>query len=100
HLFLLDGGEWALAGLPAESFVEFGLAIRAASPKPFTLVGAYYDCTLWYIPTWTAMRDGGFEAHGGWRYVAAGAGEQLTASVIARLRGQGRRRRVAGSLMT
>jgi hypothetical protein len=86
QLFLMDGGDWCLAGLPAESFVEFGLAIRAASPRPFTLVGAYYDCTLWYIPTWKAMRDGGFEAHGGWRYVAAGAGEQLTASVIARLR--------------
>ncbi|GEM_PF-7126924 len=87
ELFLLRCGDWRLAGLPAESFAEFGLAIRASSPVPFTLVGAYYDCTLWYIPTWKAMRDGGFESQGGWRYVAAGAGEQLTASVIRRLRG-------------
>jgi hypothetical protein len=34
----------------------------------------------------TALRDGGFESQGGWRYVAAGAGEQLTASVTKRLR--------------
>lgn len=85
ELFLLSGGDWCLACLPAESFVEFGLAIRASSPTPFTLVGAYYDCTLWYIPTWKSMRDGGFESQGGWRYTAAGAGEQLAGSVIRRL---------------
>jgi hypothetical protein len=84
-LSLLRGGDWCLACLPAESFAEFGLAIRGSSPTPFTLVGGYYDCTLWYIPTWKAMRDGGFESQGGWRYVAAGAGEQLAASVISRL---------------
>jgi hypothetical protein len=86
ELFLLSGGDWCLACLPAESFVEFGLAIRAGSPTPFTLVGGYYDCTLWYIPTWKSMRDGGFESQGGWRYTAAGAGEQLAGSVIRRLR--------------
>ncbi len=86
ELFLLSGGDWCLACLPAESFVEFGLAIRASSPAPFTLVGGYYDCTLWYIPTWKSMRDGGFESQGGWRYTAAGAGEQLAGSVIRRLR--------------
>ena len=87
ELFVLNGGDWRLACLPAESFVEFGLAIRGSSPAPFTLVGGYYDCTLWYIPTWKSMRDGGFESQGGWRYVAAGAGEQLTASVMQRLTG-------------
>lgn len=86
ELFLLNGGDWCLACLPAESFVEFGLAIRASSPALFTLVGGYYDCTLWYIPTWKSMRDGGFESQGGWRYTAAGAGEQLARSVIRRLR--------------
>ncbi|MSS71432.1 MAG: hypothetical protein EXS64_08075 [Candidatus Latescibacteria bacterium] len=85
ELFLLRGGDWCLAGLPAESFAEFGLSIRAASPTPFTLVGAYYDCTLWYIPTYKSFRDGGYESRGGWRYVAPGAGEQITASVIRRL---------------
>ena len=88
-LSLLRGGDWCLACLPAESFAEFGLAIRGSSPVPYTLVGGYYDCTLWYIPTWKSMRDGGFESQGGWRYVAAGAGEQLAASVIGRLNAQG-----------
>ena len=90
-LSLLRGGDWCLACLPAESFAEFGLAIRGSSPVPFTLVGGYYDCTLWYIPTWKAMRDGGFESQGGWRYVAAGAGEQLAVSVIEKLQTKAKR---------
>jgi len=85
-LFLLHHGDWCLAGLPGESFVESQLAIRGASPLPFTLVGAYYDATLWYIPTWKAIREGGYEARGGWTYTAPGTSEQITAAMIARMR--------------
>jgi hypothetical protein len=85
ELFVLHHGDWCLAGLPGESFVESQLAIRGASPVPFTLVGGYYDTTLWYIPTWQALRSGGYEAAGGWTYTAPGTSERLTRSVIARL---------------
>lgn len=85
-LFALQLGDWCLAGLPGESFVEAQLAIRAASPMPFTTVGAYYDTTLWYIPTWKSLREGGYESRHGWNYAAAGSSELLTRSVIDHIR--------------
>ena len=85
ELFLLHHGDWCLAGLPGESFVESQLAIRGASALPFTLVGGYYDTTLWYIPTWKAIREGGYESRGGWTYTAPGAAECLARSVITRI---------------
>ena len=85
ELFVLHHGNWCLAGLPGESFIESQLAIRGASSVPFTLVGAYYDTTLWYIPTWKATRDGGYEARGGWTYTVPGTSELLTHSIISRI---------------
>lgn len=82
RLFVIRCGDWSIAGLPAESFIQSALAIKSASPHPFTMVGAYYDCTLWYIPTWEAYRDNVYEAGGGWNYVAAGTSERLCRSVI------------------
>lgn len=84
-MFLLHHGDWCLTGLPGESFVDSQLAIRGASALPFTIVGGYYDTTLWYIPTWKAIREGGFESRGGWTYTAPGACEQLARSVIDRI---------------
>lgn len=86
-LFVLRAGEWCLCGLPAESMVEAAIALRAASPLPFALVGAYFDCSLWYIPTFERLRKGGYEASGDWDYTAPGTSEQITAAMIARLRG-------------
>lgn len=83
-MFLLNCGEFCLAGLPAESFIESALAVKGASPFPVTMVGAYYDSTLWYIPTRKAFIHGGYEAAGGWSYTAPGASEQLTRSLIQR----------------
>lgn len=84
-LFLLHHGDWCLAGLPGESFVDSQLAIRGASALPYTLVGAYYDTTLWYIPSWKAVHEGGFESRGGWSYTAPGTSERLTRAVIRRI---------------
>ncbi|MCK5801886.1 MAG: hypothetical protein KAI66_03590 [Lentisphaeria bacterium] len=86
-LFLLEAGDWCLAGMPGESFVEQQLAIRGASPKPFSFVAGYFDMTLWYIPSYDRIRSGGYEATGNWNYTAPGACEQLSASVIRRLWG-------------
>lgn len=82
RLFTIECGDWCISGLPAESFIESAIAIKAASPHPFTMVGAYYDCTLWYIPTWEAYRDNVYEAGGGWSYVAPGTSEALSRSII------------------
>lgn len=85
-LFVVGVGDWAIVGLPAESFIARGLAVRAASPAPFSLAAAYFDCTLWYIPTRKSMRDGGYESARGWRYTAAEAGEQIAGAVARRRR--------------
>ncbi len=85
ELFIVHHGDWCLAGLPGETFVESQLAIRGASALPFALVGGYYDTTLWYIPTHKAIREGGYESRGGWTYTAAGASECLTRSTINRI---------------
>lgn len=70
-------GELAIACLPAEVFVEFGLSIKQRSPFPYTIICAYNDNSLQYIPTASAYLEGEYEIHGGWRYVAPGDGEKL-----------------------
>lgn len=85
-LFILDGGDWQIVGFPAEFFIEGGLAARAASPKPFTFPAAYFDCTLWYIPTIPAVRRGhGYEANHDWDYTAPGAAEQIIRAFVERM---------------
>ena len=78
-------GDVAIACLSAEVFVEFGLAIKRRSPFRHTLVAAYNDNSLQYIPTAAAFPEGEFEIDGGWRYVAMGAGEALQEGAISLL---------------
>lgn len=78
-------GELAISCLPGEVFVEFGLAIKQQSPFRTTLVTAYNDVTLQYIPTASAFPEGAYEVDGGWRYIAPGAGEALAAGAIDQL---------------
>lgn len=80
-------GDLALVVLPGEVFVAHGLAIRAASPFAETIVAAYNDNTLQYIPTEAAFAEGAYEVDGGWRYVQPGEGERLVAAAIAELEG-------------
>lgn len=75
-------GELAIACLPAEVFVEFGLNIKHLSPFRHTLVCAYNDNSLQYIPTAAAFPDGEFEIDGGWRYIVAGEGEKLQSAAV------------------
>lgn len=75
-------GDLAIACLPAELFVEFGLSLKAASPFRHTLVTAYHDDSLQYIPTQAAFAEGAYEVTGGWRYITAGDGEALTAGAL------------------
>jgi hypothetical protein len=75
-------GDLGLVFLPAEVFVEFGLDIKRRSPYRHTLVCAYNDNSLQYIPTASAFPEGEFEVDGGWRYIVAGEGEKLANGTV------------------
>ena len=51
---VVASGDLAIVALPGEVFVEFGIAIRAGSPFPWTIVTAYNDNSLQYIPAASA----------------------------------------------
>jgi hypothetical protein len=72
-------GDVSICALPGEVFVEFGLQIQRESPFRHTLVAAYCDNTLQYIPTREAFAGGEYEVDGGWRYTSPAGGEQLAA---------------------
>lgn len=60
-------GEVAIVGLPGEFFVEFGLAIKRASPARITLVAGLANGSTGYVPTAEAFDEGGYEPTA-WRY--------------------------------
>ena len=64
-------------------------ASRCAPDRPFanTVVAAYNDNTLQYIPTAAAFPDGEYEVDGGWRYIQAGQGERMAAEAVRLLGG-------------
>ena len=68
--------------LPGEVFLEHGLRVRSGSPFAETLVAAYNDNTLQYIPTEEAFPDGEYEVDGGWRYIRPGEGERMADEAI------------------
>jgi neutral/alkaline ceramidase-like enzyme len=81
--FLIGGV--ALVVLPGEVFVEHGLSIRKRSPFSTTVVAAYQDNTLQYIPTAAAFEGGEYEVTGGWRYIEPGEGERLADEAVSLL---------------
>jgi neutral ceramidase len=81
------GSDLALVVLPGEVFLEHGLAIRAGSPFGETLVAAYNDNTLQYIPTASAFPEGEYEVDGGWRYIRPGQGERMADEAVRLLAG-------------
>jgi neutral ceramidase len=75
-------GDLAVSLLPAEVFVAIGLRIKESSPFPHTLVSAYNDNSLQYVPTADAFAAGEYEIDGGWRYVAPGDGDRLARGAL------------------
>jgi neutral ceramidase len=75
-------GEANLVALPGESFLEFGLALRAASGERACVVAGYSDRSVGYIPTREAYPQGGYEVNSS--ILAPGAGEAM-AEAAARL---------------
>jgi hypothetical protein len=81
QVFLL--GDHALAAVPGEYFVEFGLQIKEETWPRRTFVVSCANGMVGYLPTRLACRRGGYETtlYNG-TYLAPGAGEKVTAAVI------------------
>jgi hypothetical protein len=69
-------GDAALAANPTELFCEIGVAIKRASPFPWTGVAGYTDGSAGYFPTRAAYPEGGYEVERACR-VGPEAGEML-----------------------
>ena len=82
----LRAGDLALVSLPGEVFVNHGQRVRAESPIAETIVTAYDDNSLQYVPTEPDFPEGSYEVDGGWRYVAPGGGERLADQALELLR--------------
>ena len=76
--------ETAIVTLPAEMFVELGLAIKAASPFKTTLVIELANDSLGYIPTKKAFAEGSYEIVNS--RVEPGTGEKLVEAAIGLLK--------------
>jgi hypothetical protein len=61
NLYLLRLGPVALAAVANEPFAEIGLAVKAASPFPFTWFGGYVGGWGGYIPIAEEYPRGGYE---------------------------------------
>lgn len=81
ELAVLRLGDAALAFNPTELFCEFGMAIKAASPFPWTAIAGYTDGSAGYFPTRASYPEGGYEVDRACR-VAPEAGELLQATTM------------------
>ncbi|MCA9187660.1 MAG: neutral/alkaline non-lysosomal ceramidase N-terminal domain-containing protein [Pirellulaceae bacterium] len=78
------GDETAIVTLPGEVFVEFGLAIKQASPFKRTLVIELANDAPGYIPTQKAFVEGSYETVNS--RIATGGGEAMVKLAIEMLR--------------
>lgn len=70
----------AIVFLPGEIFVQFGLAIKAASPFKRTMVVSISNDRPGYVPTLKAFREGSYEVINS--RLAPGGGEKMTDAAI------------------
>lgn len=76
-------GPLALVFIPGEPFTETALAIEQASPFEHTIVVAYAENTIGYVPTATAFEEGGYETGPGkWSYLGEEAEELIIAEAL------------------
>jgi neutral ceramidase len=69
------GNELAWVGLPGEMFVEFGLALKNASPFRYTMIHSLANGAIGYVPNRKAYPEGSYEATS--TRCAPGSGERL-----------------------
>ncbi len=79
------GNRVAWVGMPGEIFAELGLALKQASPVPFTVVTELAGGTIGYVPDRAAYPQGAYEVVSA--RCAAGGGEMLVDAAL-RLLGQ------------
>jgi hypothetical protein len=76
-------GDLAVIGLPGEPFTETGLAIKAMSVAPHTMVVGYANDYLGYLAPPAAWLDGGYEvALGPWSLVGPAGAAQLVQAAV------------------
>jgi len=74
------GDQVAWVSLPGEIFVELGLAIKKASPFPYTIIATLANGSIGYIPTRRAYPQGNYEVVSA--RCAAGSGEMLVETAL------------------
>jgi len=74
------GDQLAWVGLPGEIFVELGLAIKKASPFPYTVIAELANGAIGYVPNRKAYPEGNYEVVS--TRLAAGSGELLVDAAI------------------
>ncbi len=80
--------DWALASIPAEYFVEFGLRIKERCHPRHALVVSCANGMVGYVPTVEAFRRGGYETTFGFGYrLAPEAGDLLAEAAIELIQG-------------
>lgn len=76
-------GQLAIVFIPGEPFTETALAIEKDSPFQYTIVAAYAENTIGYIPTLQASREGGYEAGPGkWSFLEKGTDALITKEAL------------------
>jgi len=76
-------GNVAIAGIPAEYFVEHGLRIKEESYPTRALVAGHANGMIGYVPTKKAFERGGYETtFGGTSRMAPEAGDMLADAAI------------------
>jgi hypothetical protein len=78
------GDRVAWVSLPGEIFVELGLAIKKASPFPYTLIAELANGSIGYIPDRPAYAQGNYEVVSA--RCAAGSGEVLVEAAVGLLK--------------
>ncbi|MEC5145274.1 hypothetical protein [Chitinophaga sp. 212800010-3] len=76
-------GSVAIVFLPGEPFTETALEIEKASPFEHTLIAAYAENTIGYIPVAKAFKEGGYETGPGkWSFLEPSAAGMLRDTTI------------------
>jgi neutral ceramidase len=88
------GRQVAWVGLPGEIFVELGMAIKAMSPFPYTIVVSLASDSLGYVPDRRAYVQGAYEVLNS--RLAAGGGELMVDAAVEMLRELWGRQHAAG----
>src|SRR5207247_1697421 len=78
------GDQVAWVSLPGEIFVELGLAIKKASPFPYTMIAELANGSIGYIPDKQAYPQGNYEVVSA--RCGEGSGEMLVEAAIRMLK--------------